>query len=177
MVQVEPIKPKLEPLRTKRWKLNCDLLLSTSAFKFNLRRYNLANKWKNQVFIPTSADKMTVMFYQWFGKHGRAVEVDPIKPKLKPPVTKRLKVNCVVLLPTSAFKFDLRRYSTGRCRGRHPRRVASTGTRSPPSSSTNQSSSTPGRQGPVNNQATLYSSLPRVDRCTQCRGVGVRLEI
>ena len=30
----------------------------------------MADKWKDQVFIPTSADKMTVMFYQWFGKHG-----------------------------------------------------------------------------------------------------------
>jgi phenylpropionate dioxygenase-like ring-hydroxylating dioxygenase large terminal subunit len=30
----------------------------------------LAEKWKDQVFIPTGADKMTVMFYQWFGKHG-----------------------------------------------------------------------------------------------------------
>jgi len=30
----------------------------------------MAEKWKEQVFIPTGADKMTVMFYQWFGKHG-----------------------------------------------------------------------------------------------------------
>jgi len=33
---------KLKPPETKRLKLNCDVLLSTSAFKFNLRRYNLA---------------------------------------------------------------------------------------------------------------------------------------
>jgi hypothetical protein len=37
-VQVEPIKPKLKPPGTKRLKLNCDILLSASAFKFNLRR-------------------------------------------------------------------------------------------------------------------------------------------
>jgi len=40
-VQIDPIKPKLKPPGTKRLKLNCDELLSTSAFKFNLRRYNL----------------------------------------------------------------------------------------------------------------------------------------
>ena len=38
-MQVDPIKPKLKPPRTKRLKLNCDILLSTSTFKFNLRRY------------------------------------------------------------------------------------------------------------------------------------------
>jgi hypothetical protein len=36
---VDPIKHKLKPPGTKRLKLNCDILLSTSAFKFNLRRY------------------------------------------------------------------------------------------------------------------------------------------
>ena len=44
-------------------------------------------------------------------QHGRAVQVDPIKPKLKPPGTKRLKLNCNKLLSASAFKFNLRRYS------------------------------------------------------------------
>ena len=38
-MQVDPIKPKLKPPGTKRLRLKCDLLLSTSAFKFNLRRY------------------------------------------------------------------------------------------------------------------------------------------
>jgi len=36
------MKPKLKPPGTKRSKLTCDILLSTSALKFNLRRYNLA---------------------------------------------------------------------------------------------------------------------------------------
>ena len=46
---------------------------------------------------------------------GKAVQVDPIKPKptLKPPGTKRLKLQCVELLSTSAFKFNLRRYGWG----------------------------------------------------------------
>ena len=38
MVQIDPIKPKLKPPGTKRFNPNCDVLLSTSAFKFNLRR-------------------------------------------------------------------------------------------------------------------------------------------
>jgi len=34
------MKPKLKPPGTKRLQLKCDVLLSTSAFKFNLRRYD-----------------------------------------------------------------------------------------------------------------------------------------
>ena len=39
-VQVDPIKPTLKPPGTKLLKLKCDTLLSTSAFKFNLRRFD-----------------------------------------------------------------------------------------------------------------------------------------
>ena len=42
---------------------------------------------------------------------GRAVQADPIKHKFKPPGTKRLQLNCDVLLSTSAFKINLRRYT------------------------------------------------------------------
>jgi hypothetical protein len=41
------------------------------------------------------------------------VQREPIKPKLKPPITKRLKLKCDVLLSTSAFKFILRCYNAG----------------------------------------------------------------
>jgi hypothetical protein len=41
---------------------------------------------------------------------GRAVQVDPMTIKLKPPGTKRLQLNCDEPLPTSAVKFKLRRY-------------------------------------------------------------------
>ena len=44
--------------------------------------------------------------------HGRAVQGAPMKPQLKPPGTQRLKLNCDILLSTSAFKFNLRRYNT-----------------------------------------------------------------
>ena len=40
---------------------------------------------------------------------GRAVQVDPMKPMLKPPGIKHLKLNCDILLSTFAFKFNLRR--------------------------------------------------------------------
>ena len=42
---------------------------------------------------------------------GMPVPIDPIKPELKPPGTKRLKLKCDALLSTSAFKFKLRRYT------------------------------------------------------------------
>jgi len=45
-------------------------------------------------------------------RHGRAVQVDPINPTLKAPVSKRLKVNFNIPLSSFAFKFNLRRYST-----------------------------------------------------------------
>jgi len=49
---------------------------------------------------------------------GRPVQLDPIKPKLKPPGSERLKLKCDVLLSILlqfcfifAFKFNLRRYT------------------------------------------------------------------
>jgi hypothetical protein len=39
------------------------------------------------------------------------VQVDPIKPTLKPPGTKRLKLNYDQVLSNSAFEFILRRYT------------------------------------------------------------------
>jgi len=43
VAQVDPMKPNMKPPRTKRLILKCDVVLSTSAFKFNLRRYNWAS--------------------------------------------------------------------------------------------------------------------------------------
>ena len=39
-MQVDPIRPTLKAPGTKRFKLDCDELLSTFALKFNLRRYS-----------------------------------------------------------------------------------------------------------------------------------------
>ena len=43
-VQVDPINPTLKPPGTKRLKLKWDTLLSSFAFKFNMRRYNVASR-------------------------------------------------------------------------------------------------------------------------------------
>jgi len=45
--------------------------------------------------------------------HGRAVQVDLIKPTLRAPGTKRLKLQYDGPLSSFAFKFNLRRYTTG----------------------------------------------------------------
>ena len=42
----------------------------------------------------------------------RAVQVDPIKPTLKAPGTKRLKLKYDEVLSNFAFRFHLRRYTT-----------------------------------------------------------------
>ena len=39
-MQLDPMEPKLKPPGTERLILKCDVLLSTSAFKLSLRRYN-----------------------------------------------------------------------------------------------------------------------------------------
>jgi len=44
---------------------------------------------------------------------GKAVQVDPIKPTLKPPGTKHSRLKCDELLSSFGFKFNLRRYIKG----------------------------------------------------------------
>jgi len=44
--------------------------------------------------------------------HGRAVQVVPMNPILKPPGPKHLKLQYDIVLPTFAFKFNLRRFTT-----------------------------------------------------------------
>jgi hypothetical protein len=75
-------------------KLRCDQLLSGFAFKFNLRRYTEGKQSLGQLY------------------NGRGVQVEPMKPMLKPRVTKRLKLIYGEPLSKSAFKFNLRRYTT-----------------------------------------------------------------
>ena len=48
------------------------------------------------------------------GARGRAVQVDPIKPTLKAPGTRRFKLKCDVPLSNFAFNFSLRRYNAVR---------------------------------------------------------------
>ena len=43
-VRVDPMKPMLKGPGAERLKVKCDKLLSTSAFEFNLRRFNVAHE-------------------------------------------------------------------------------------------------------------------------------------
>jgi hypothetical protein len=47
-------------------------------------------------------------------RDGRAVQVNPIKPMLKAPGTKRLKLEYAQQLTFFAFRFNLRCYTMGR---------------------------------------------------------------
>jgi hypothetical protein len=98
-VQADPIKPTLKPTGNKRLKLKCDVRLSTSALKPNLRRYSKDSFLALRALIRSP---------------GRVVHVDPMNSRPKLPGTKRLKVKCDLLLSTSAFKFNLRCYIPGR---------------------------------------------------------------
>jgi hypothetical protein len=57
-VQVDPMKPKLKP-GTKRLKLKCDIMLSTFAFNFNLRRYIAvpAPSWTGDVEVGSARNR------------------------------------------------------------------------------------------------------------------------
>jgi len=57
------------------------------------------------------------------GSRGGAVQVDPIKPTLKAPGTKRLKLNHGKPLSSFAFNFNLRRYTAGGTARRPARRA------------------------------------------------------
>jgi len=110
-VQVDPIKPVLKAPVTMRLILNYGTLLSRFAFKSNLRRYNVVQllprfvKWMilPELLLMPSNRRLI----------GGAVQVDPMKPKMKPPGTMRLKLKCDILLSTSDFNFNLRRYRLG----------------------------------------------------------------
>jgi hypothetical protein len=83
---------------TQRLKLEYDKLLSSLALNFKLGRCTKAH-CMHPHDIPGDYN-------------GRAVQVNPMQPKLKPPGTERLKLKCDILPPTFAFKFNLRRYTT-----------------------------------------------------------------
>jgi len=61
----------------------------------------------------TAGDGVGVVAFNLGYLPGRVVQVDPIKPKLKLPGTKRLKLTCYEPLSRFAFKFKLRRYTRG----------------------------------------------------------------
>jgi len=73
-VQVEPMKPMLKA-PGKRLKLTYDKLLSSFAFKFNLRRYNPA---ADRPLLDLDIALLLVP-----ATLGRAVQVDTIKPRVE----------------------------------------------------------------------------------------------
>ena len=105
-MQLDPIKPELKPhlvlaLETKMWLI---------AFKrcFQIQLAPLRGGEAVSARGAGCAD----------GRHavrGRPVQVDPIKLKLKPPVSKSLKLKYGKMLSNVAFKFNLRRYNEASC--------------------------------------------------------------
>ena len=57
------MKPELKPPGTKRLKLFCDDPLSTFAFEYNLRRYNLVTmEWWSQLWLNEGQGLTLVRF-------------------------------------------------------------------------------------------------------------------
>jgi hypothetical protein len=113
-VQVDPIKSKLKLPGTKHLNLKSDKPLSNVDFEFNLRRYTagpeLVDAARHRV-AAVRAEAPAADVPARAGALGRAVQVDPIKPNLKPAGTNRLKLKYDKSLSTFAFEFKLRRYS------------------------------------------------------------------
>jgi hypothetical protein len=91
-VQVDPIKPRLEAPGTKRLKLKYNHTIKCFQFCFNFAFNQLAPLHQG---LRGSAENVGELRRQHqrgrAGHYGRAVQVDPIKPTLKAPGTKRLK--------------------------------------------------------------------------------------
>ena len=81
-------------------------LLSTVAFEFDERPYYPASSDRSCIHVEFDIAGTGITY-----QHGRAVQVDPIKPMLKAPGTKGLILTCDDLLSNFAFHFNLRRYS------------------------------------------------------------------
>ena len=65
-----------------------------------------------QLFLSNSAFAATARLRAAAAAaQGRAVQVDPVKPKLKAPGTKRFKLTYHGQLSDFAFKFNLRRFT------------------------------------------------------------------
>jgi len=96
VVQLDPIKPTLNPPGTKSLKLNDD----KTAFNYA------------SILLSNSTCAGTGWWCRCTGTwRGGAVQVGPMKPKFKAPGTKRLKLKCDILLSNVALKFNMRRYS------------------------------------------------------------------
>jgi hypothetical protein len=100
VVQVDPIKPKLNPPGTKRLKLECD-----TAFNFYFK------------FQLAPLHHVRFDLHHRVGAHhnpdlGRAVQVDPVNPVLKAPGSMLLKLRYDGPLSDFGFRFNLRLYTS-----------------------------------------------------------------
>jgi hypothetical protein len=114
-MQVDPIKPALKAPGTKRLKLEYDGPVSKFAFKISLPPYN-KDKTVTVSGVVTGLDKLPIVsngVVTGYKTQGKAVQVEPMRSKLKAHGTERLKLSCDKLLSTVAFKFSLRRYTKG----------------------------------------------------------------
>jgi hypothetical protein len=125
-----PDPTKSIPKRSSSWKLSAEIGASVRPCTAAIMP---AKNDAGYALVPTSSDKRALEeFYEecngmrWSVQrnwgvgepcaNGRAVQVGPMKPKLKPPGTNRLKLKSEQLLSISlqlAFKFNLRHYTTG----------------------------------------------------------------
>ena len=97
---VDPMKPILNAPGRTRLKLEHVKLLSNFAFNFNLRRYRGDDtEARGQEARPGAELR------------GRAVQVDPMKPRLKAPGTMLLKLRYDEPHSNFAFNFNLRLYN------------------------------------------------------------------
>jgi len=86
-VQVDPIKPMLKPTGTKRLKLNCDILLSTSAFKLKLRRYSKAEVEQLRLGLGRGLHSLpSKLNLRTFGITSRQLELNVSTFGPRPPV-------------------------------------------------------------------------------------------
>ena len=77
-MQVEPIKYKLKAPRTKRLKLKHDVLLSSFAFNFNLRRYTTSNYVLSLDAFDLSRESAN--FYAKLRGYGPGINCPPRPP-------------------------------------------------------------------------------------------------
>jgi hypothetical protein len=66
VVQVNPMKSKFKPPRSKRLKLRCGVPLSNFAFKFNLRRYNQERRKKRMLIKSKQKEEVRCQAYRAF---------------------------------------------------------------------------------------------------------------
>jgi len=103
----DPMKPTLKVPGQERLKLKCDDLLLSYCFQIQLAPLQHDGP-AGSVFVP-----------------GRPVQIDPMKPNLKPPEIRRLKLKCDICFQLLLSNSTCTATPRG-ARQRRPRRGAAT---------------------------------------------------